>query len=84
MTTSTTLLVSVILKGLSIARSATKDKENTLSAAGFKMVPADMPEKEAHLKSLAAGKITPVQRNGALDYPFPDSKQNLYAGQEPQ
>jgi hypothetical protein len=54
MTTSTTLLVSVFLKGLAIGRSTTEEKKHTLSAAGFRRVLADNPEKEAHLKSLPA------------------------------
>jgi hypothetical protein len=70
---------------LAIGCSTTREKENTLAAAGFKMMPADTPEKKAHLNSLPAGKITPVQREGTLYYAFPDPKNNvLYVGQEQQ
>ncbi len=49
------------------------------------MVPANTPEREAHLNSLPSDKITPVQRDGVTYYTFPDPKKNmLYVGQEPQ
>jgi hypothetical protein len=41
-----------------------KQKPNMLSAAGFKMVPADTPQKEAHLNSLPPGKLTTVTSDG--------------------
>lgn len=65
--------------------STTASKENMLSAAGFKEVPADTPERQAHLTSLPVDKITPVQRNGTTYYTFPDPKHNvLYVGKEAQ
>src|SRR5258708_7435421 len=73
------------LLAVAIGCSTTKEKENMLSAAGFRMVPADTPEKQAHLKSLPADKISTAQRDGKLYYTFPDPKSNvLYVGQEPQ
>jgi hypothetical protein len=79
------LLAAGVLMALAIGCSTTREKENTLAAAGFKMMPADTPEKKAHLNSLPAGKITPVQREGTLYYAFPDPKNNvLYVGQEQQ
>ena len=54
MTTSTTFLVTVVLKGLVICCATTKDEKNTRSTAGFKMVPVAIREKEAHLGSLPA------------------------------
>jgi hypothetical protein len=80
-----TLLTISVLVALVGGCSTTKDTENMLSAAGFKAVPADTPQKEAHLKSLPADKLTTADRNGTLYYTFPDPKQNiLYVGQEPQ
>src|SRR5579871_5175262 len=80
-----TLLAPGLLLALAIGCSTTHDTENMLSAAGFKMVPANTPERQAHLNSLPADKITPVQRNGVTYYTFADPKQNvLYVGQEPQ
>src|SRR5215472_12402315 len=79
------LLTTGVLVALAIGCSTTKSRENMLSAAGFKMVPADTPERVAHLNSLPPDKITTVQRNGTLYYTFPDPKHNvLYVGQQEQ
>lgn len=49
------------------------------------MVPANTPQRQAHLNSLPAGKITPARFDGGVYYTFPDPKKNvLYIGQEPQ
>jgi hypothetical protein len=85
MKTFKALLTTAALIALAIGCSTTKERENMLSAAGFKMVPANTPERQAHLKSLPADKITPVQRQGITYYTFPDPKNNvLYVGQEQQ
>jgi hypothetical protein len=85
MKTFKVLLATAALVALAIGCTTTKERENMLSAAGFKMVPANTPERQAHLKSLPADKITPVQRNGTTYYTFPDPKNNvLYVGQEAQ
>jgi hypothetical protein len=79
------LIATGVLMALAIGCSTTQERENLLSAAGFKMVPADTPAKKAHLNSLPADKITPVQREGTLYYTFPDPKNNvLYVGLEQQ
>lgn len=80
-----TMFMTVFFIAFAIGCSTTTQKENMLTAAGFKMVSADTPAKQAHLKSLPADKITPVQRHGTTYYTFPDQKRNvLYVGQEPQ
>ena len=81
-----TLLITFgALVALAIGCSTTKSREDMLSAAGFKMIPADTPDRVAHLNSLPPDKITTVQRNGTLYYVFPDAKKNmLYVGQQPQ
>ena len=85
MKTFKTLLTIGALVAVAIGCTTTKERENMLSAAGFKMVPANTPERQAHLKSLPADKITPVQRQGTTYYTFPDPKNNvLYVGQEAQ
>jgi len=85
MKTFKALLTIGALLAVAIGCTTTKERENMLSAAGFKMVPANTPEREAHLKSLPADKITPVQRQGITYYTFPDPKNNvLYVGQEAQ
>lgn len=74
-----------LLMALAIGCSSTGQNENMLSAAGFNMVPADTPQRQAHLNSLPAYKITPVQRDGTIYYTYPDPSHNvLYVGQEPQ
>ena len=85
MKTFKALFAAGLFLAMAIGCSTTSEKENMLSAAGFKMVPADTPGRQAHLSSLPADKITPVQRNGVVYYTFPDPKHNvLYVGQEPQ
>ena len=85
MKTFKALLAAGVLVAFAIGCSTTKSRENMLSAAGFKMIPADTPERVAHLNSLPPDKITTVQRNGTLYYTFPDPKHNiLYVGQQPQ
>jgi hypothetical protein len=79
------LLTAGVLMALAIGCTTTRDRENMLWAAGFKMVPADTPEKKAHLNALPANKITPVRRDGAVYYTFPDPVNNvLYVGDERQ
>src|SRR5262245_61625035 len=85
MKTCKTLLAAGVVIALAIGCSTTKNRENMLSAAGFKAIPADTPQREAHLKSLPSDKLTTVTRNGTQYYVFPDPKQNvLYVGQEAQ
>jgi len=78
-------LVAGLFLVFAIGCSSTANQENMLSAAGFKRVPADTPQRQAHLQSLPADRITPVQRDGVTYYTYPDPKQNvLYVGQESQ
>jgi len=63
----------------------TKQYESLLTEAGFKPIPANTPERQAHLNSLPAGKVTRVQLDGKTYYVFPDApNQMLYVGQEAQ
>lgn len=85
MKTFKALLAAGVLMAVAIGCSTIPEKENLLSAAGFKTVPADTPAKKAHLNSLPADKIIPVQREGTVFYTFPDRMKNvLYVGQEHQ
>jgi hypothetical protein len=70
---------------LALGCSTTKQTENMLSAAGFKMMPATTPEQQAHLKTLPPNKVTMVVRDGKTYFAFPDIKQQvLYVGQQAQ
>lgn len=78
-----TILMTVFFIAFVVGCSTTSQKENMLTAAGFKMMPADTPAKQAHLNTLAPGKITPVERHGTMYYTFPDPKHNmLYVGRQ--
>src|SRR5262245_48847167 len=80
------ILLSVgLLMAVAIGCSTTRSKEDMLSAAGFKRVPANTPQRQADLASLPADKLTPVQRDGKQYYVFPDPKRNaLWVGQDAQ
>jgi hypothetical protein len=65
--------------------STTKQTENLLSAAGFKMMPAATVEQKAHLNTIPPNKVTMVVREGTNYFVFPDPKQQvIYVGQQPQ
>jgi hypothetical protein len=65
--------------------SCPKQKENMLSAAGFKMMPANTPQREEHLKSLPDDRLTTANLNGHNYFVFPDRAESmLFVGQEPQ
>jgi len=85
MKTIKALLATGVLMALAIGCSTIPERENMLTAAGFKMLPADTTAKKAQLHTLPADKITPVQREGTVYYTFPDTMNNvLYVGQEHQ
>ncbi|GAB4065949.1 hypothetical protein KHC28_22520 [Ancylobacter sonchi] len=62
-------LVSITAAG---CVTATQDKENMLSAAGFRMRLADTPDKVASLKSLPPHKFTVQNQNGQPVYLYAD------------
>ena len=74
MKTFKTFLITGILMGLAIGCSTTQNRENMLSAAGFRMVPANTPERQAHLTSLPADKITPEYRRLRLQKQMADEQ----------
>jgi hypothetical protein len=65
--------------------TSTERKENMLSAAGFKSIAANSPQRVEHLKSLSDDRLTTANLNGYNYFFFPDWTENvLYVGQEPQ
>jgi hypothetical protein len=83
--TSLGIVSTMALLALGVGCSTTTKRENLLSAAGFKMMPAATPEQKAHLQTLPADKVTMVQREGKTYFVFPDRKQQvLYVGQQAQ
>lgn len=83
---------SVVLFACAIAGCAyvrkeeAKDAESTLAAAGFRMKPADTPEKLAKLQAMPARKIVTRTKDGQVVYLYadPDYCKCLYAGTQPQ
>ena len=77
-----------LLAGCSLFRLSPQQQaaqvEPILAAAGFQMLPADTPEKLAHLQKLPALKLTPRQHKGQLQYAYADpySCNCLYVGDE--
>ena len=65
--------------------SSTERKQNMLSAAGFKPIAANSPQRVEHLKSLPDDRLTTANLNGHNYFVFPDWSENLlFVGQEPQ
>jgi hypothetical protein len=66
----------VVLSGCSLFRLSPQEKASTiepvLAAAGFRMLPADTPEKLEHLRKLPALKLLPRTRGGKLRYGYAD------------
>jgi len=84
--TATALLL--LLAGCSLFRVTPQQQaaqvEPVLAAAGFRILPADTPEKLAHLQKLPPLKLTPRQHNGQIQYAYADpySCTCLYVGDE--
>lgn len=62
----------------------TKDTEQLLAEAGFKMKLADTPAKMAHLKTLTQHKLVAHQKDGTVYYVYADATtcQCFYWGQD--
>jgi len=68
---------------LTMGCASTHQTENLLSAAGFKVVLADTPKRQQHLKTLPPNKVTKVQRKGKTYYVYADPARNLiYVGNQ--
>ncbi|MCC6377993.1 MAG: hypothetical protein IT519_04165 [Burkholderiales bacterium] len=60
---------------------ASLPNEGLLSAAGFKTIAADTPQRKRHLESLPPDQVTAVQLTGKHYYVFPDvTKSRLFVG----
>ncbi|MEO8603527.1 MAG: hypothetical protein ABI629_13210 [bacterium] len=81
----TAVLVAALVFGCTAMRRDEADKvESTLAAAGFKMRPADTPEKLAKLQALPLRKLTSRVKDGEPIYFYadPDFCKCLYAGSQ--
>lgn len=74
-----------VLAAFLLGCSSTHQKENMLSASGFKAIPANSPQRVEHLNSLPDDRLTTASINGRNYFVFPDRSENiLFVGQEPQ
>jgi len=79
------LSILAALMVLASGCSSTERKQNMLSAAGFKPIAANSPQRVEHLKSLPDDRLTTANLNGHNYFVFPDWSENLlFVGQEPQ
>src|SRR5712664_626943 len=79
------LSVSAAFLVLASGCSSTERKQNMLSAAGFKPIAANSPQRVEHLKSLPDDRLTTANLNGHNYFVFPDrANEVLFVGQEPQ
>lgn len=79
------LCAAALVAFASGCRTATSNTEHMLSAAGFKAMPANTPQREEHLRSLPADQLTVANLNGYNYFVFPDPAENLlFVGQQPQ
>lgn len=86
MTAMKRLLPIAILPALLIsACSSLKQKEQLMSAAGFRTVVPATPAQVAHLKSLPQDRITTVSKKGKTLFLFADAQNNrLLTGTQSQ
>jgi hypothetical protein len=70
---------------LTLSCASTHETEDLLSAAGFKIVVANTPQQQQHLKTLPAHKMRVVHRKGKPYYVYADPAHNLiYVGSQLQ
>jgi len=63
----------------------TQSTENLLSAAGFRTIVANTPQRQQHLKTLPPNKVVLVQRNGKNYYVYADpAHYQIYVGNPSQ
>jgi hypothetical protein len=80
------LLVTLVLSALAVGCVSTPPppappNESLLSAAGFKVVVAQTPQQQEHLRSLTPGQLTAMERNGTPFFVYPDAAKNqIYVG----
>jgi hypothetical protein len=81
------LALAVLLAGCAAIESRQAARtEDMLAAAGFRMIPADKPERIQALNTMKPRAIATVVRSKKTYYVYPDPTNCacLYVGQEPQ
>ena len=66
------LIGAIALLAMALGCANTQQTENLLSAAGFRTVIANTPQRQEQLKALTPDKVTLVQRNGKNYYVYAD------------
>jgi hypothetical protein len=66
------LIGAFALLALTFGCANTQPTENLLSAAGFRTILANTPQRQEQLKALPPDKVTLVQRNGKNYYVYAD------------
>jgi hypothetical protein len=62
----------IICAAMSACASQVQNKENMLAAAGFTIVPANTPQRQASLKSMPPHKFVRQVRNNAVIFTYAD------------
>jgi hypothetical protein len=76
----TALALSLFVAGAAAAAAPAADPSE-LATLGFKTLVATTPVQQEWVRSLAPGKIKPVQRNGKKFFIYPDASRNqIYVG----
>ena len=71
-TTLTTLALSVAIAACQSPQQKIAGKEDILSAAGFKFLPANTPQRVASFKQLPPHQFSRQMRDGRVFYVYPD------------
>jgi hypothetical protein len=77
-------LLAVLLSGCALIEKANRDNtERLLSAAGFRIVPANTPERQQSLNAMNAYRVERRLRGDEVYYVYASPKQNLvYVGRQ--
>jgi hypothetical protein len=75
------LIGAIALLALALGCANTQHTENLLSAAGFRTLIANTPQRQEQLKALPPERVTLVQRNGKNYYVYADpAHYQVYVG----
>jgi hypothetical protein len=75
------ILSAIAMLAIAASCASIQSKENSLVAAGFKVVVPKTAAQQQKLKSLPRDKVTMVQKSGKTYYVFPDPAHNqAYVG----
>jgi hypothetical protein len=79
------LIGAIALLALAVGCANPQPTENLLSAAGFRTIVANTPQRQQHLKTLPPNKVVLVQRNGKNYYVYADpAHYQIYVGNPSQ